>query len=305
MKQIPHDFLDKIVSIIPYSNGGFRRRMSAGVIALLGAVYRLLHDVQLEETVLFGSILSATVVGIILLLLIYSGGRLVEFVSESLVFRIAGNAAWSFFSLTLDTANLDWIRKLLIVSLGVPWRALQCLIKALLGESVFQWNPVDGSGLTQKTFDTLPDVVKRGLERPFEAYQEIAYRFLADRGMNDDVRRLVRQLDGRNRDVLVIVTASLIALFFALLPELGNASWELIGVLLLGILDNALTGVLFLVTIVCLLAFIALHVTVWSSWGYFLMLKHSLLVAVEYNTLISEIGLSDENAESNTTVERG
>ena len=277
--------------MIPYSDGGLRRRMSSGTIVLLGAAFSLVvggHPIATELYNITLAIFSqgGSVGAVVFLLLVYAVGGLVEVVADTFVNRIAGNAAWAFFS---NDKKQNWIRRSLSVCFAVPLRAGYYMIRALIGQSMFRWESPDCdlTPIAKGYFGSFPIVVREGIKRPFDRHMEVASRFFSDLGVTDKARDFAHRLESRHRDVSVIMTAFYVAL--ASLVSATSILGDQIRTLRLGVIANgAFTDILLIVTLVFLLVLIGLHVMVWSACSYFLLLRRVLLATIEYNTLVSE-----------------
>lgn len=221
--------IEKIVERIPYSDGGFRRRMTAGAVILLGSAMALYLNIQsvplsFEDA---KQILSSPIVGIILLLLVYAIGGLVEVIAELFITRLTGNTARAFILPIQMYKNFPvFFRRIFQVFTYYPGMIFLLYAewgKALIGKSSYRWHDLEKSlqPKTRKHFKLYPDIVKKGLEDPFGKYGELSWRYFCNNG-TDEEKSLARKLENRNKDTLVIVTSLMIATAIMILssPEL-------------------------------------------------------------------------------------
>ena len=300
--------LGKIVAILPYSDGGLRRRMSSGLIVLLGAFCWLVmsdgpiaSDLYRVVVTLFSEpgVLSGTAKAVVLLLLVYAGGGLVGVLSDTLMSRIAGNVAWAFF-VSRDKKQ-HWIRRCGSVCFVVPVRAGCYLLRGLIGQSMFLWErpDCDLTPIARDRFASFPLVVRKGIVQPFDRQMAISSRYLSDFGLTDESRDFARRLENIHKDVSVILTAIFIA--FSFFVSATSIPDDQIRTLLLGVIvgGNVFIDTLFIVVLVLFSIMVALHILVWTAFSYFLLLKRILLATMEYNTLALEATEVDDLTRSN------
>ena len=274
--------LEKIIDMVPYSNGGFRRRMTAGTIVNLSIGIALIlsghtFGIKIED---LKSVLSSPMVAIVFFLLVYAVGGLVEVLADLFITRLTGNTAWAIISPKYMFQNKHkLIRPILRMFAYYPGIAFLLYIewgKAFAGKSSYEWKELEKE-LKPKARDhleQLPDIVKDGIKDPFGKYEDLPWRYFSSHGANDDVKALARKLENRNKDVLVIVTSLMIAAIINVsFQDLTNNEKVIIGNEALAII---LIQVLMLVPIVFL-------------GSYFLLLKQSILTIIEYNTLSLEV----------------
>lgn len=274
--------IEKIVERIPYSDGGFRRRMTAGAVILLGSAMALRGNIQSAPLSFEDAkqILSSPIVGIILLLLVYAIGGLVEVIAELFITRLTGNTAWAFIAPTQMYKKFPvFVRRIfqaftyypgMIFLLYAEWG------KALIGKSSYRWHDLEKSlqPKTRNHFKSYPDIVKKGLEDPFGKYGELAWRYFSNHG-TDEEKSLARKLENRNKDTLVIVTSLMIATAIIILSSV------------------IMSGKALLIFIQFMMV-----VPVFFLGSYFLLLRQSILTVIEYR-FIGELNDDVEEATHN------
>ena len=176
------DTLDKVIEKIPYFDGGFRRRITSGAI-LVSLIYLFSQDFKNPELLKLAS--GNISVLIVIFLIIYAVGSLIELVSDVFVSRI-----------------IEVFTRIKVLP-GHNGKSIN--LEKLLGEQ----------GLSY--FHNLPPAVKYGLEYPFGKYRESAWSYFCTSGTSSEID-LARKLRARNQDVLVIVTSITISIFIISFP---------------------------------------------------------------------------------------
>lgn len=264
--------LEKIVERIPYSDGGFRRRMTAGAIVVLGAAFSQSLKIQ-ALSISFkdaSELINSTFVGIILLLLVYAIGGLVEVLAELFVSRLTGNTAWAIIApKNMYKKYPSFIRKIFQAFTyypGIIFLLYAAWGRAIIGKSSYRWHDLEKTlqPNTRAHYKLYPDIIKKGLEDPFGVYGELAWRYFSNHGTHEEMS-FARKLENRNKDILVIVT-SLMIVMTIFIPSFQR----------LLITPGAEQEVLFI-----FMQFMMVVPVVFLS-SYFLLLKQSILSVIEY-----------------------
>ena len=263
---------DKLGGSFGFAND-FRRRILAGLVVLVALVAPGLQDAAVEGTMSaqFISLLTSPVIAVLGLATVYMLGVLVEILGDVILARLAGNYVWAFLvPWTWFSTVGEPLRFLLRAVVWVPGGIVLAyffVARAFIGKSDFRWlnsratfSPEAGDYLS-----SLPTSVKAGLQEPFGDRQEFAWKFLqnaAGRAGAD----WIATLENRNRDVLTIVTALMLAVIAG------------VGMAFTGHRLSGLSG---------RLAF-ALQLTLLVlSWTYFVALKKSMIAAIEWAAIAS------------------
>lgn len=263
--------IEKIIDRIPYSDGGFRRRLSAGVIVVMGAVFFISINRNVSTEPLEKLITNPTV-AIILVVLTYALGGLVEAIAELFVTRLTGNLAWAWSQPRRIANRVHRFLQpfVLIFSFypGIFFILMAEFGKAMAGKSSFSWDDLDENFHkdSRTFFAELPEVVRIGLQKPFGEFSDLAWHYLVKLG-DQSTAALLRRLEARNKDVLVIVTA--LSIFLVLAPFFVLPS-----------LTTSLGASNFLV-----LLQIAVMLPVVLLTTYYLLVKQSIITAIESLTL--------------------
>lgn len=284
--------LDKIIEKVPYSDGGFRRRMTAGVIVnisigLAWFVSGNSLDVKIDD---LKSILSSPLIATVILLLVYAVGGLVEVVAELFITRLTGNTAWAVISPMSMFEKRHKLIKLILRGLAYYPGIIFILYKewgeAFIGRSNFKWKDLD-KHLKPNTRDhlkSLPEIVKEGVKEPFGKYSDLPWRYFSNHGVNDDIKQLARKLENRNKDVLVIVTSLLLsALILISAQELDRS-----------LLPSEVDKTSSVMNSVVVIQFLMLVLVVLLG-SYFLLLRQSILTIIEYSALSESKAVSVEH----------
>ncbi|WP_018014897.1 hypothetical protein [Teredinibacter turnerae] len=181
------DAVDKILERVPYSDGGFRRRMTAGAI-FSASLCAVLYEFDKIDIGFAADITNNYTILIICFLIIYAVGGLIELISDISVSR---------FIAVITSRRLGFL----------PMKKKSFDLSVALSENAYKY------------FCTLPSPIKEGLEFPFGKYNNTVWNFFSSRGSSDEVN-LSRKLCSRNYDVLVIVTAITFSIFALSLPWL-------------------------------------------------------------------------------------
>lgn len=203
--------LDKILDRVPYSDGGFRRRLSAGGIVAISVFYSLSErDIVNLDSV--KEILTSPTFFVVLVLMIYAFGSLIEVLAELFISRLTGNIAWAVqtpnrLSMKVNKYLRPFVWCLAVYPGIIIW-ILIAFANAFGGRSDFRWTTLK-DGLHEegfKFFENLPKTVKLGLTEPFGEYGSLAWNYLLSIEEGAKTKTL-RRLETRNKDILVLVTA--------------------------------------------------------------------------------------------------
>ena len=212
-----------LIQEFSFNDGALRRKLISGLIvvsAIVVADGSLLAFTPGELT----SLLSSPVVALLLVLVIYIVGTIVELIGEQFLVRSVGATMWM---LTLPireirpkskTARiLIWV---LLYLFAIPIAAYIAAFVGLFGVCPYREDPNkvnDPRAIAH--YRKLPATVQRGLVDPFGEYFDLAWHQIAIRLDPPSNRFLLRRV-GRIRDVLAITTALVLGAF-ALLASLS------------------------------------------------------------------------------------
>ena len=299
----------EIVNKIPYIDGGFRRRMTAGTIVTLTIGYSVFItgadnlDGASQYGYAFGTgfkqladVLSSPAAAVLFFLLVNAVGGLVEVVAELFVAKFTSNIAWAVTEPRWNTRNknklIKWIvqyAKRISFSLAVPFRIYYGLAMALRGRSIYRWEDLrrELRTSTRADFKKYPGVVIDGLMEPFGKYGSVSWKYFADYGNTNSTKALARTLESRNRDILTIVSSLLTPTTLALvifvevimrqlshLPAV-NSNPTFVYTLLLGALLLPLAMVVLL-------------------YSYFKLVRQSILTILECNSFRTEFSSTNK-----------
>lgn len=247
----------------------FRRRVMGGVVVLGALAFPWHQDILKLAT--NSALLGSTTFALLATATVYLAGALVELVAEVFVARLAGNYLWAFVvPFAWFPGRRRSVRYLLRAVCFLPagvFLAYYYVARGIFGQSDFRW--LDRSAVlsvsAEQYFHSLPESVIMGLQHPFGDHRELAWRFLESRaGAGSE---WLRSLENRNRDVLTLLTAFLFAIVI-FQPTAVYAEQP--------------AALLFVYVVGPVVIF-----------AYFLALKKSTIVAVEWLATLSE--LTDED----------
>ena len=264
------DALGKILERIPYAEGAFRRRLVAGgllllllfVPSMLGEEEADLVPPKAAALILDKMDLTSPVAMLTALIVTYSVGTLVEVLADTYVAGLVGGVGWGIMLPTrLSGSARSFLRYIKLASLfpvgmvSIYWfAALGCI-----GKSPYREDPLPRlKGEGQKAFLNLPDAIKEALSRPFSNGFEKGWRYLVLTAPEDQRQWLIK-LEARNRDILAISTSLLVAFLLAFAMYYDKIGFQL-----------------FLA---------APWVLVMALYGYFMLLRQSILDAIELRSL--------------------
>lgn len=265
--------VDKIVEKIPFFDGTFRRRFTAGGLIVLPTVLFAITHYGISIST-FGKlevkdILTSPMLAFGLLILIYAIGNLVEMLGEIFIIRIAGNVVWAFWvPLRLLSKSPRLVRYLARTLLWYPGFAFLFSyygLKGMIGISDYKWDRLSESLSpdAQCLFDKLPSIVKRSLQEPFGNYGDIAWRYFKA-SSSQTQREWLSKIESRNKDILAIITALTIMYIFAII---------IVGILLGDQDANIEKNIFMLQGLFIVPSFLFM--------GYFLILRKSILELLE------------------------
>ena len=267
---------DKVLNKIPYFDGGFRRRITAGFIVTI-AIAAIIQDGNnlggifkslLTEGVDF---LSSPIVVLLFFFLLFGIGGLVEVLAELFLGRLAGNTAWAFTVPEWKFMNRSKIIKPILIIFFLPVNIFWGWLRALQGQSIYKWKRLESElkTETQKQFESYPESVKDGIKDPFGVNGNLPWIYFADNGSTVSARALARKLENRNKDFLTIVTSFLIATV-CVLVRFGDTP----------IFDLSLESIAFLFGLFYIMPFLISLLL----YSYVILVRQSILSILEYNS---------------------
>ena len=234
----------KLIGIIPYLDGGVRRRLSAGTIVLISFTFLFpksyISILDINLTYSLAKVITSPIFAIFAILIIYAAGGLVEVIADMFFAKLAGNMRWLF------TAPKYWhekhrrleklfplkpkapltkapLKNLLFYYFGIllkllsfyflviPLFLIEC-IKVTYGISSFNWE----RGLKRNLslcaytyFEKLPEAVRAGLQSPFGNSSDFSWEYFCNNGIKEEIET-AKRLRERSKDALVIITSAMI-----------------------------------------------------------------------------------------------
>lgn len=220
---------DKLIDQIPILEGGFRRKIIAGVIVFVcivasGGLAAIVPSFATQfEALSKANLLSPVLSGIILLLLAYAIGGIVEVVSNLYFRRAAGNVLWAVYTpykkiknklgkvVGLATIPIQIFIVVPLLAFGVLWAAFR--------PSLFEWAP--GESCTREEVKSelgfLPSQVKYSLSRPFGELSDLCWEYFSVTGSINH-QLFARKLKASMADMIVLISAVTISVLM-FLPE--------------------------------------------------------------------------------------
>jgi hypothetical protein len=213
--------IDSLLERIPVLDGGGRRRLTAGTIVVLSAI---VLSSQVQQAI--KGAISAKEVSLSLFLaagalLVYATGVIVELVGEVFLARAVANAAWAFVEVARYSRQRQSRSKRFLLRLITPvWgilRAGRYFVLGLLGKSKWRLLPQNRlSKLGQSTFERLPDSLRNAIEQPLDLNAEFGRQALIEHLATPDSRRWARRLMEKPKDVLALISATVLSLLLYL-----------------------------------------------------------------------------------------
>ena len=269
--------------------------------------------------------LSSPMVAIVFFLVVYAAGGLVEVFADLFIRRLTGNTAWAInapkYMFQKTNKFFRPILKALAYYPGIGFILYAEWAKAFIGKSSYKWIDLDKQlrPRAREHLKSLPDIVREGIKDPFGGYGDLPWRYFSSHGVDHDVRALARKLENRNKDVLVVVTALLIAanvVFLTQAPEFfaNGRDGAQNSATVIQEPQHAVTGEEankkevkavkkgFVVIQMLML------ILVFFLGSYFLLTRQSLLTIIEYDSLSAQgnkIGVDHNNAMHPTTIVAG
>ena len=205
--------IGKLIEKIPYLDGGFRRRMTAGAIVVISLIFIFGSDISLTD--LLGKVTTSPTFGILALLIIYAAGGLVEVLANLFATKLAGNMMWLIIAPAyMYEKHPRWARiplRILAFYPGMLFRFPGECIEAMYGRSSYEWRSLEKRLYpdAKEYFRTLPDVVQHGLKNPFGNHSDLSWEYFCNNGSKEEIET-TRKFRARSKDTLVIITSIII-----------------------------------------------------------------------------------------------
>ena len=280
--------LDEILNKLPYFDGGFRRRMTAGAIVTITIVIMINSGNSLEHSFKsLSDLISSPAAALLFFLLVHAVGRLVEVLAELFVARLTGNTAWAVKVPEWTFMDRSKVLKFILRVLFLPVTVILIYYgwcRAMSGQSIYRWEKLEDelNTETQTQFNSYPEAVKDGLREPFGTYGKSPWTYFADLGGTVSARALARTLENRDKDLLTIVTSLLIATVFLLVWYRDASIFDL---------STSTINILVLTLVMPLFIYLLLY-------SYFILVRQSILNILECNSFrpmnVSTAETSDE-----------
>ena len=290
---------ERIIEKIPYLDGGFRRRMTAGAIVVISVIFIFGSDIGLTD--LLGKVITSPTFGILALLIIYAVGGLVEVLADLFVAHLIVNLAWLFIASEDKYEKYPkWLRfplRFLASYSGMIFLFVPGFIRGLYGEPRYVWRNLEEKlhPTAKEYFGTLPDAVRDGLKEPFGNHSDLSWEYFCSNGSKEEIDT-IRKFKARNKDTLVIIT-SITILMIIMIPIIiapvfsfisgfiSNASSilpDLVVSIFRALADSRFLNILlFLLLVVPLLILFSLVFLI----AYVLMVKQSIISVLELTAL--------------------
>jgi hypothetical protein len=201
--------LDALLERIPITDGGGRRRLTAGTIVLLTG-FAVSPEIG-QWIVAASKEASLSILLAAGALLIYAVGVAVELIGEVFLARAIANAVWSYlFAKSTSRTWRGWrvyLRWPFIVVWGSA-RAIPYFVIGLFGVSRWRMRPRRRLSLRARlTLKAQPTSVRNALEQPLGSNAEFGRRALIDQLSTTESRLWAKRLLDRPKDVLALVSA--------------------------------------------------------------------------------------------------
>ena len=295
--------LDKIVDRIPYSDGGFRRRMTGGSIVTVAigiTAWGLFGSQERLEYIAssgIGNVMYSPAILALLLVIIHAIGGTIEVFAELFVARIAGNMAWSVQRPRVIVAvKFRAIRGILsfIYFALLPFFSMYGLVCAFFGKSLYNWNNIKDhlSKEAVTRYDSFPHIVRQSLKDPFGKRRAFLWIYFGSSDNSNDGMALTRRLDSRNHDLLSVITSVMI------LPVISSFylvySW---------VSGSSVEEVVALFVLAFYLLSFAIYILL---YGYIMMIRQSIVTIIEFSRInsLESLHVEGDDSEEIQTVAR-
>ncbi len=279
---------DKIVEKIPFFDGTFRRRFTAGGLIVLPIIIFAITRYEISISTYHldvKDILTSPTLAFGLLILIYAIGNLAEMLGEIFIIRVAGNVIWAFlvpfgrFSKGPGLARNIARAVLWYIVFGPLFYYYS--FKGLIGISEYKWEHLSEylSPDAQNFFANLPYIVKRSLQEPFGNYGEIAWQYFQAYSSQTHRKWLIK-IESRNKEILAIITAVIIIYILSIIYFFIFASN-------LGVQVDK--------KVLLMLQIILIVLPLFLFMGYFLILRKSILGLLELFSITESAECTDDS----------
>jgi uncharacterized integral membrane protein len=277
--------IEKVIERVPYADGGFRRRVTSGLIVLvsIGVSFVSVNNASVNLEFYVKQFSSPTVL-ILISLLMYATGGLVEVFAELFVTRITGNTVSAYVSTFQSVKKYHFIIRPLAYLIAIYAATIKMYYewaKALVGKSSYRWeSEKELSEHSNNYFESLPSIVKAGFNDPFGEYSELSWKYFSSSETSIEISKYALELRSKNRDMLVITTSIIIAL--------TAISFTVSEGLVLSD-SNALQFVYFQLSLIVLVLFLS---------SYFILVKQSIKTLLEFAAMRSKPNKSSQQDAS-------
>ena len=248
------DSFDKVLARVPHLDGGFRRKIVAGLILTL-SIYGVAISINITDADSLKYLTENSILVFYILFIVFALGSIIETLSDLFIKRLLGV-----------------LLKIFRIIIGYVTR------KKHDGEINIE-SQVGKEALAH--FQTLPSSVRLGVKSPFGKLSECAWNYFCTNGSADSTN-LAIQLRAKNQDMLVMVSSLSMSIFMLAYPLVFMFDN---GGLLQGEQPSDLSKIEYINTIEIFILLSLLFIPFFFVFLYFSVIKQSITSILEFRAL--------------------